>query len=64
MDVRIIVETTAETGDKRTEELSRFSLTGQCRSELGLKLKQGKAILAQLQGSISVVRDFGMGLLP
>jgi hypothetical protein len=52
MDVRIIVETTAETGEKRTEELHDLSLTDQCHGELGLKLKQGKAILAQLQGAI------------
>ncbi|WP_299971803.1 ISKra4 family transposase, partial [uncultured Roseobacter sp.] len=52
MDVRIIVETTSETGGKRTEELRRLNLADQCRSELGLKLEQGKAILAQLQGSI------------
>ena len=52
MDVRIIVETTAETGEKRTEELRRLSLSDQCHSELGLKLEQGKALLAQLQGSI------------
>lgn len=52
MDVRIIVETTAETGENRTEELCSFSLTEQCQGELGLKLEQGKAILAQLQGSI------------
>ena len=52
MDVRFIVETTAETGEKWTEELRRLSLTDQCHSELGLMLEQGKAILAQLQGSI------------
>lgn len=52
MDVRIIVETTAETGEKWTEELRRFSLNDQCHSHLGLQLEQGKAILAQLQGSI------------
>lgn len=52
MDVRIILETTAETGEKRTEELCSFSLTEQCHSELGLKLEQGKAVLTQLQGSI------------
>ena len=52
MDVRIIVETTAETGEKRTEELHRINLTDQCHSELGLRLEQVKQILAQLQGSI------------
>lgn len=52
MDVRIIVETTAETGKKWTEELRRLSLTDQYHSELGLTLEQGKALLAQLQGSI------------
>ncbi|WP_419906533.1 ISKra4 family transposase [Hoeflea sp.] len=52
MDVRIIVETTSETGEKRTEELCSLSLTDQCHSELGLNLEQGKAILSQLQGSI------------
>lgn len=52
MDVRITVETTSERGERRTEELRRFSLNDQCHSELGLKLEQGKAILAQLQGSI------------
>ena len=52
MDVRIIVETTSETGGKRTEELRSLNLADQCRSELGLKLAQGKAILAQLQGPI------------
>ncbi|MEM6411889.1 MAG: ISKra4 family transposase [Pseudomonadota bacterium] len=52
MDIRIIVETSAETGERRTEELCNFSLTDQCHRELGLNLEQGKSILAQLQGSI------------
>ena len=52
MDVRIIVETTSETGEMRTEELGHLSLTDQCHAELGHKLEQGKALLAQLQGSI------------
>lgn len=52
MDVRIIVETTSETGERRTQELCHLRLTAQCHSELGFKLEQGKAILAQLQGSI------------
>ncbi|MGI3171607.1 ISKra4 family transposase [Pseudooceanicola sp. C21-150M6] len=52
MDVRIVAETTAETGEKRREELLCLSLTDQCHSQLGLKLEQGKAVLAQLQGSI------------
>lgn len=47
MDVRIIVETTSETGEKRTEELRRLRLTDQCHSELRLKLEQGKTLLAQ-----------------
>ncbi len=46
------METTAETGEKRTKELRCLSLSDQCHSELGLKLEQGKALLAQLQGSI------------
>lgn len=48
MDVRIIVETTAETGEKRTEELHHLRLTDQRHGELGLKLEQGKALLVQL----------------
>ena len=38
MDVRIIVETTAATEEKRTEELRSFRLTNDHPSELGLKL--------------------------
>lgn len=49
MDVRIIVETTAETGEKRTQELRRLSLPGQFQGDLGLKLEHGKVLLAQLQ---------------
>lgn len=52
MDVRIIGETTAETGEKRMEELLCLGLIGQCHGELGLRLEQGKVILAKLQGSI------------
>lgn len=52
MDVRIIVETTAETGEKRTQELQRLSLPGQCHGDLGLKLEHGKVLLAQLQQAI------------
>lgn len=52
MDLRTIVETTAERGEKRTDGLCRFSLTDQCHRQLGLKLEHGKVILAQLQGAI------------
>lgn len=52
MDVRVIVETTAETIEKRTEELHRLSLPGQFRGDLDLKLEQGKALLAKLRYGI------------
>lgn len=53
MDIRIIVETTSQRGEKRTEELRHLSLIDdQCRGELGLKLQQGKALLTQVQGAI------------
>jgi len=52
MDVRIIVETTAETGEKRIQELQCLSLPGHCYDDLGLKLKHGKALLARLQRAI------------
>ena len=52
MDVRIIVETIVETGEKRMEELLCLGLGDQCHSELGLKLEQGKALLTQLRASI------------
>lgn len=52
MDVRIIVETTSETGETRTEELRPLRLKDHCHGQLGLQLEQGKAILAQLQGSV------------
>ena len=52
MDVRITVETSSETGEKRTEELLHLSLADQCHSHLELRLEQAKAPLVQLQGSI------------
>ena len=52
MDVRIIVETIAETGEKREEELYRLGLRGQRHGDLSLKLEQGKALLAQLQRAV------------
>lgn len=52
MDVRIVLETTSERGETRTEDLHQISLTDQCQLGLGLSLEQGKALLAQLQGSI------------
>ncbi len=52
MDVRIIVETTAEAGDKRRQELSLISLPGQCHGDLGLELAHGKSLLAELQRAI------------
>ena len=41
-----------ETGEKRTQELHRLSLPGQCHGDLGLKLEHGKVLLAQLQQAI------------
>ena len=52
MDVRITVETSSETGEKRTEELLHLRLADQCHSHLGLRLEQAKVLLVQLQGSI------------
>lgn len=52
MDVRIIVETTTETGEKRKQQIIRFNLPGQCHGDLGLKLEHSKTLLAQLQKSI------------
>lgn len=52
MDVRVIVETIAATGEKRTQELHRLSLSGQFRGDLGLKLEHGKALLAKRQRAI------------
>lgn len=52
MEVRIIVETTAEAGEKRTQELHRLSLPGQSLGDLGFKLEHSKALLTQLQRAI------------
>ena len=46
MDVRIIVETTTETGEKRKQQIIRFNLPGQCHGDLGLKLEHSKTLLA------------------
>ena len=52
MDVRIIVETTAEMGSKRTHELRRLSLSGQRDGDPGLKLEDAKDILLQLPEAV------------
>ncbi len=52
MDVRIIVETTAETGEKQRQELHPICLPGQGRGALGLKLEHSKALLTELQRAI------------
>ena len=52
MDVRIIVETTAGTGNKDTHELHHLSLSSQGRGDLGLKLENAKDILGQLQKAV------------
>ncbi|MFQ6550538.1 ISKra4 family transposase [Aestuariibius sp. 2305UL40-4] len=52
MDVRIIVETTADTGNKRTHELRRFSLSSRGHGDMGLKLEDAKDILGQLQKAV------------
>lgn len=52
MDVRIIVETTADTGNKDTHELRGLSLSSQGCGDLGLKLEDAKDILGQLQKAV------------
>lgn len=52
MDIRIIVETTAEMGNKLTHELRRLSLSHQGHGDLGLKLEDAKDILGQLQKAV------------
>ena len=52
MDIRIIVETTADTGNKDTHELRRLSLSSQGRDDLGLKLENAKDILGQIQKAV------------
>ena len=49
MDVRIIVETIADTGNKRIRQLGRLCLSGQGQGDLGLKLEDAKDLLGQLQ---------------
>lgn len=59
MDVRVIVETTAENGKKRIHELCGLSLSMQESGpgDLGLKLEDAKALLGQFQrGHCQVVR--------
>ena len=52
MDIRIIVETTAATGNKRTHELCRPSLSSQGHGDMGLRLEDAKDTLEQLQKAV------------
>ena len=52
MDIRIIVETTAATGNKRTHELGRLSLSSQGHGDMGLRLEDAKDTLGQLQKAV------------
>ncbi len=56
MDVRIIVETTAEMGSKRTHELCRLCLSGQGHGDLVLKLEDTKDLLGRRQREVLNVR--------
>ena len=52
MDVRIIVETITDKGNKHALELRRLSLPSQCHGDMGLKLEDAKDILGQLQKAV------------
>ena len=54
MDIRIMIETTFDNGEKRTHQLNRISRSDRvsCPNGIGLRLEDGKRIVEQIQSAI------------